>query len=281
MIILKLGKMYPFTRLVFLLAFFVTLPPANAQTTLSAVDTNFSWKNIESGFDFGRYQLGDESWVIRPEVFLLRFKPSKFRFHIIRALDLNRQAADVRSMTKSVSGIAGINANFFDENGHALGLIISQGKVEQPLQRGGKLLSGVFYLRASSPAIVHRDKFSASNVDLAIQAGPRLVEDGAAIPIASSRDESSRRSGIAILKNGDIIIFATLLRFPGATLRDIQQMLLDPTLNVASALNLDGGGSSQLFMESLANQQEETLISGGDDVPVALVVSRARRKMWQ
>ena len=86
--------------------------------------------------------------------------------------------------------------------------------------------------------------------------------------------EQSRRSGIALTNRGEVIIFATFLRFPGAALEQIQQMLLDPMLDISAALNLDGGGSSQLFVRKNPFSADDTFITGGDLVPAGLVVQK-------
>jgi exopolysaccharide biosynthesis protein len=58
-------------------------------------------------------------------------------------------------------------------------------------------------------------------------------------------------------------------------MEQIQQMLLDPELEVVDALNLDGGSSSQLFVAATVSPSDkELLYSGGDLVPVGLVVTR-------
>lgn len=142
------------------------------------------------------------------------------------------------------------------------------------MQRGGRVLTGIFAVKRSGQFVIeHRDSFKPEDTWMAVQAGPRLVENGKPIEIGSSQ-ETSRRSGVAITKNNEVILYATVLRFPGATLGDIQEMLLDPALEVTHALNLDGGGSSQLFIESFASLSGETFLSGGDPVPVGIVVKR-------
>lgn len=227
------------------------------------------WKAIEPGFEFAKYELGQPA-VIRPEVYLLKFDPKRFSFHAITS----SPSSDLRTLSKQAGAIAGINANFFDEQGNPLGLVIADGQLRQKLHKGGKVLTGVFTVSsAGDPAIEHRDGARTDALATAIQAGPRLIENGQPLKLASG-PESSRRSGVAITRDKEVILYATVLRFPGASLEDIQNMLLDPTLNVQHALNLDGGGSSQLFIESFASLQGETFISGGDPVPVGLVVKR-------
>jgi hypothetical protein len=240
-------------------------------------ENKFEWRPIASGLSFGRYELGAYRAVIQPEVYLFKFSPKNFEF-VAAAAPPSANAegphgADVRTITKQVGGVAGINANFFDENGQPLGLFISNSQLRHKLHRGGRVLTGIFSIRKGQPSIELRDNFTDTDVTTAIQAGPRLVEHGAPIQITSA-DDTSRRSGIAITKQHEVILYATLLRFPGASLKDIQQMLLDPALEVSEALNLDGGGSSQLFVESFPGLQGETFISGGDPIPVGIVVKR-------
>ena len=179
----------------------------------------------------------------------------------------------MRSMARQISVVVGINANFFDESHQPLGLVLSEGKQLHPLQRGGSVLTGIFQIsKKGVPAIIHRDDYDAKDVNLAIQAGPRLLDEGRLIPMKSGQD-SSRRSGIAITKDGKILLFATVLRFPGTSFEEVAKLLLDPQLGIRDALNLDGGGSSQLFIENTPALGNEIFVHGGDSVPVGLIVS--------
>ncbi|MFB9328483.1 phosphodiester glycosidase family protein [Paenibacillus aurantiacus] len=88
-----------------------------------------------------------------------------------------------------------------------------------------------------------------SDVHTAIGAGPRLVKDGkiAVDPAAEGFKDpkiltgGGARSGIAILKNGSVML-ATV---PGATMK--QWALIMQQLGAAQAMNLDGGASSGLL----------------------------------
>ena len=254
------------------MALVVAVQPASAAEPAS----RFEWKTIERGFSFAKYELGNPNSVIRPEVFLLKFDLKNFDFQPAIATGTAGDGFtgdNVRNLTKLAGGIAGINANFFDQKGQPLGLVMIDNFTKHKIQRGGGVLTGVFFMRRGEAGIEHRDSFKDKDVTTAVQGGPRLVEDGKPIQL-STEDESSRRTGVAINKKGEVILYATVLRFPGASLRDIQTMLIDPQLEITHALNLDGGGSSQLFVESFPSLQGETLITGGDNVPVALVAKR-------
>jgi uncharacterized protein YigE (DUF2233 family) len=232
-----------------------------------------SWRNIEPGYDVARYALSGEQYILRSEVLLLRFDPKKYRFNNVLARELGEKRSDIQSLANLKSSLAAINTSFFDEFENPLGLIFEDGKQLNRMHEGGSLLTGIFQLRGDSPSIIHRNRFKPSNVTLAVQAGPRLIEDGKALKLKSP-NSSSRRSGIAVTKDGKVIIYATLLRFPGASLSQIQEMLLDKGLGVKDALNFDGGGSSQLFIQKNTALEHDTVVSGGDTVPVALVINK-------
>ncbi|MDR2337453.1 MAG: phosphodiester glycosidase family protein [Deltaproteobacteria bacterium] len=234
-------------------------------------DTNFVWSQLTDGIEFSTYHLIGDTSVLRFEVYLLRIDPLKIKTEIVLAKDLERSASDIKSMANSRKALVGINANFFDLNSNPLGLIIRNGKKINKFHTGGKTLSGIFYIKDNEPKIVFRGTPIPDEVELAIQSGPRLMLDGNQIKLTPS-EHSTRRSGIATTQDGKIIIYSTLLRFPGATLSQIQKMLLFPELNIKDALNLDGGSSSQFYInELIAPKGEEILLSGGDAVPVGLV----------
>ena len=260
--------------------------PLNVPPAAGSEQSSFEWKTIEPGLAVGRYRLGTPSAMIHNEVFLLKVNPSLFSFHALSPMDVpagkrppasatagtDPSRTDVRSLALSSDAVAAINANFFDENGEPLGLRIERSTQLRKMHRGGNVLTGVFFIRDRVPGIVTRETFDPKNVSVAVQAGPRLIVNRAPVKVEAAG--TSRRSGIAITGTQEVILFATVLRFPGATFSDIQQMLRDPRLDVVNALNLDGGGSSQLFVKRLGKLEEEVYITGGDVVPVGLVVRR-------
>jgi len=233
----------------------------------------FSWLQLEPGLEFGEHQFFGRTRSSTPDVLLLRIDPKAFEFRMVSAGDLGKQQTDVKTLTEFVNGIVGINANFFDPQGAALGLIINEGAIKHQMHRGGNLLTGIFFVTKGRPGIVHRDSFNPKNIDLATQAGPRLVANGKILE-SSSPYVTSRRSGVALTRNGKVILYATVTRFPGASFSEVQRMLLAPELEITDALNLDGGSSSQLFIAKHPTLGKETSVSGGAEIPVALVVKR-------
>lgn len=235
------------------------------------------WQEVEPGYAIARYNISSPGALIPSPVVIARFDPHYFIFQAVSARKLNRDQSDVKAFVDHELGFAGINANFFDTAGAALGLVVDHGEVTNRLHSGGNALTGVIFQDLDGLRIVHRSEFRHNTeIEFALQAGPRLIADGKPLPIESAH-ATSRRSGCAITRSGDLLLYATVLRFPGATLMEIQKLLLTPGLEVKDALNFDGGGSSQLYLTRVEGGGDPLLISGGDTIPVALVVSKKVR----
>lgn len=267
----------PFSRRFFPCAFFLSLfvfvfvhNPSIGYCEQAAANDAFHWELLVPGFSRAYYTIDIGKVIFKPQVILLRFHPDHFSFRTAPASELGAARTDIKQLTQRLSGVAGINANFFDEHGQPIGLVVVNGTRFQNIHQGGNVLTGIFTVENGIAHISHRSEFRGSAVSQGLQAGPRLISNSQAIRIASA-NTPSRRSGVAITRSGEVIIFATSLRFPGATLSQIQNMLLHPSLNVTQALNFDGGGSSQLYVAPMSGK-EEIFLSGGDSIPVGLVV---------
>ena len=232
-----------------------------------------NWSPIRPKLLFGKVGLRSYNPLLKSELFLIRFHPQDFELSVALAKDLtSNPTTNIKELVRKSSGVAGINASFFDQNRKPLGLIVSNNSTPiGVIQLGGKLLTGIFQVKEGHPSIVHRSEYSPEKVTLAIQAGPRLIAKKSLMKF-SENEPYSRRSGIALTSTGEIILYATAVRFPGASLSDIQIALLNLGIPVTDALNFDGGGSSQMFAIPQNAQKEEIFVSGGDDIPVALIV---------
>lgn len=205
------------------------------------------------------------------DFFLLRLNSDQFSTRIISQTPPKSAKLAVRDEACQIA----INANYFDPELKPLGLVISDGKVIQKEHKGGKLLTGFFVIQNQRPLIFERSKIvDQSSITEAVQAGPLLILNGEIVPI-KERAEGTRRSAIAVTRNKKLILLVTKSRFPGATLEKVQHVLATPELEVTDALNLDGGGSSQLFAAK-ERRFEELNFSGGDAVPVLLCFKKKK-----
>jgi len=226
------------------------------------------FKVLKPGFESRELKL--QTGLFTSELVVVRINTKLWRIKVFKGPE-SKTAQEVCQETNSA---AAINANFFGTNLQPLGLIISNSTLLHPLQLGGHTLTGIYVNNPEMNKIIHRDKFQSSDDFVeAVQAGPRLIADGQ--PISIPEDSSTRRSAIAIDGNGRILLFASKDRFPGLSLKEFQQILLDKDLDIKDALNLDGGGSSQLYV-SYSKLGQEISVSGGDRVPVFLTVKEVK-----
>lgn len=231
------------------------------------------WKEIAPGYQSARLLIDADGAMLPIEFLVLRFDPGRYQLQVAIASDFGFERTTIKYLTTQLDGVAGINANFFDTKNHALGLVIHAGVERNPVHRGGNLLTGVFYLENDVPHIRGRSDGPTSSVPTAIQSGPRLIIDGKPTSVAGD-DRATRRSGIAITQQGEVILYATVVRFPGATLSQTQRLLMNPSLGVRDALNLDGGSSSQIFVARQESRQDEVFITGNGLVPIGLIVKQ-------
>jgi len=132
-----------------------------------------------------------------------------------------------------------VNGGFFDAAFQGLGLIVRDGKVVQPVRSSAW---GIFAVTEKEAGILHRKDWKAKGVKAALQVGPRLVVDGEVQHFKEAGP--SRRSAVGITPEGQVeiavaekpMLLAEWAAFLGK--------------DCPNALNLDGGGSTQISVHS-------------------------------
>lgn len=217
-----------------------------------------SWQKVAPGVEWRKIQIkGSGLLGGNAEVNVLRFAPA--HFHIVTGSA--KTAVAWRKVTHSV---AAVNGGFFDEMQHSLGLRQADGREMSALRNANW---GVFFIQNGQAHLLHtRDfkKINKQDITQAIQCGPRLVVDGAPTNL---KDQWARRTAIGIAANGKVLIavcdseisLRTWAKFWAAA----------DGLHCRQALNLDGGGSSQLSLES---GKASSQIDGVWPVPDAIVI---------
>jgi uncharacterized protein YigE (DUF2233 family) len=205
---------------------------------------------------------------------VVRSSLQRFRVGIVEASTYGSPRASVRRLVEASGAALGINANFFDTEGRALGLVVREGSVRQRLHGGGRTITGVFAVDANGPKIEGRIAYAPHGVISAVQAGPRLVIKGAPVTTLSTSGVSSRRAGVCIDQKGRTLFFVVSSALWGLTLQQLQELLIAPGLDCREALNLDGGGSAQLSVVPAhipgGLKTAEIFIPGADEVPVMI-----------
>jgi len=206
---------------------------------------------------------------------LLRTSLRRYRVRVIRSAEFGWPRSDARTLAKASGALVAMNANFFDEQGHALGVVVSRGTLIQPLHQGGNTLTGVFQVTSRGPEIVLRKHFQLRDVLEAVQAGPRLLHDRKPTQTSEQSAPLSRRAGVCIDDEHRLIFFCVGSGLSSVGFKELQALL--QSIHCVDALNFDGGGSAQLYVrEKLpgsAKGRDELFIRGHDDVPVVVGLS--------
>jgi exopolysaccharide biosynthesis protein len=232
-----------------------------------------AWDKLSSGLEQTNFKINGDS-IISSSIAIVRSDMQSHRIATIRASEYGWKHATVQALCKASGAVACINANFFDEQGKPLGLVISRGIIHQKIHKGGGLLTGILFVTPKSVGVAYRDTFSSEGVVEAVQAGPRLVSKGAIVEGLKESARSSNLSGICIDAEQRVSIFRVTSGVFGGSLLQLQNVLTQPQIGCVEALNFDGGGSSSMYIsgeiQGHAGAVREENFPGTDEVPVAI-----------
>lgn len=234
---------------------------------------DISWQVVGNDLQQASARLNPES-VFSSSIVMVRTSLRTSRIQVIRAADYGWKRATVRALCRAAGASACINTNFFDEQGKALGLVLSRGIIHQKIHRGGGTLTGIFFATPKSVGISPREGFSPDGVVEASQAGPRVLSSGVAVPGLKESSFRTNLSGVCIDRQKRVVLYRVTSGVFGASLPLLQSLLMSPGVECEEALNFDGGGSSQLYISgSIPGHNgavREESFPGRDEVPVAL-----------
>ena len=203
------------------------------------------------------------------ELKLLRFDPHRVVPHIVRSTSYQLKSANAKILAEKSGALAVINANYFDERGRPVGyLAVGEARINAQISKSD-LFTGIFGTRSLVPFIMHRDEFTPERADEALQAGPLLFNRGRALEVSRGAGRKSRRALIGIDDQQRVLIGVVDSLLGGLTWVELQEIFSAPQrhLQTTDLLNLDGGGSAQLYVNG---SQVKELVSGTTDVPVAI-----------
>lgn len=161
--------------------------------------------------------------------------------------------------------------------GVASGIIMSEGEIKHvdpwiekgekselvAITRSGQLLAGEYTLQ----------ELKALEVQEAVTFKPVLVKNGKATKL-SNYEGPAPRTAIGQTKDGEIVLVVIegrdLLEGAGANLKELQEILINK-FNVVTALNLDGGKSTTMYLNGeVVNKLSDSL--GERSLPSAIIV---------
>lgn len=204
-------------------------------------------------------QIADRSPVAPPlfsssTVAGIRFDGAGFdsRSHRLRVIDQaggpGSSYDSSASVARDTDALLAINAGFFTPEGDPLGLVISRGKSSGAWNSASSLGTGIYLEKSSAPPAIRRrtSKSAVSSASELLQAGPLLVENGSSVQGLDS-SKSALRS--ILLSDGKFRWW--IGKTSPCTLSALAAALADSspaTFQPQSALNLDGGRSTDLYV---------------------------------
>jgi uncharacterized protein YigE (DUF2233 family) len=236
-------------------------------TTLTVTDWG-SWNTIRKGVEFRKIIMERSGSNATMEFKLLRFDSGLIVPRVLYADLFHLKGASAKTFAEKSGAIAAINANYFDEKGRPLAYLKTAGKEVNSTVSKHALYTGIFGVRELVPFVAHRDHFQPNQAKEALQSGPLLVHKGV-VEILNGSARYARRSVIGMDKEGRILIGVTDAVVGGLSFPELQELFTSSNtrLDTTDLLNLDGGGSAQLYAK--AGKFEEWL-SGTSEVPVAI-----------
>ena len=161
-----------------------------------------------------------------------------------------------------------INGGYFDNQNNATALVVSNGKSFGSSYNGfGGMLSvdsqGHIALRS-----LRQHPYDPNNEQLrqATQSSPMLILNGKATQF-NANAASSRRSVVAIDKQGRLLLIASPSQ--SFSLGELEDLLVKSDLSIDRALNLDGGASTGLYVNT---KSQQVAIDAFSNLPIVVII---------
>jgi uncharacterized protein YigE (DUF2233 family) len=228
-----------------------------------------TWKTVDPGIEYRNVVLERSEPNYSVEFKLIRFDMRQIAPRILHSADMQLKSGDAKTLAQRSGAVAAINANYFDEKGRPLAFLrTATGEVNRNIAKSA-LYTGFFGVRDAIPFIVHRNDFQTHGVEEALQSGPLLLQRGANAEINSGLGRVSRRAVIGVDRSQKLIVGVTDTVLGGLSFSELQELFSTPNiqLDVSELLNLDGGGSAQLYLKA---RRLEEFVAGTSEVPVVI-----------
>jgi hypothetical protein len=235
---------------------------------LSVTDAG-RWQTLQNGVGFRTIALerAEPSYTI--ELKLLRCAGQLVVPRILHADQFQLKAASAKTFAEKSGAIAAINANYFDEKGRPLAYLKTTAQEINRSVSKHALYTGIFGIGEAGPFVMHRDEFLPAQATEALQSGPLLLRRAVAVELGINAARYARRTVIGIDKQGQMIVGVTDALAGGLSLSELQELFRNGRwqLDAIDLLNLDGGGSAQLYVKS---GKFEEWLPGTTEVPVGI-----------
>lgn len=239
-------------------------PVTNSGSTATSQAPLNVWIHAAPGVDL-RYEDWKSPGADEDTVTIARF--SLNRVHI-RVGYQPTKPMGISDWMKQEHAIAVMNGGYFDQRNQTTGLVISDGQAFGTSYNG---FGGMFSVDAQGNVSLRslRDQPYAPNneqLQQATQSSPMLMVNGKRTQF-NANAESSRRSVVAIDKQGRLLLIASAGQ--AFSLDELADLLASSDLSIDSALNLDGGASTGLYVNA---GSQHVAIDSFVGLPIVIVV---------
>lgn len=208
------------------------------------VSAESNWKNIADGIQYKKVAVEKKANTERASlsglIHIFQIDTLKYKLGVITARQFGMTNTDTKTMASISGALIAINGGYFTPEYDSLGLLVQNGQEINKL----KWTSWwhVFQMNGYKPMIVTKQAWRLnSEIEMAIEAGPRLIVDGNIQE--GLKPGIAERSAVGITMDGMVIIAAT--EGYQVSLSEFARTIREN--DCYDALNLDGGGSTQLY----------------------------------
>jgi uncharacterized protein YigE (DUF2233 family) len=242
-------------------------PPATAipvaRPTHTPLPADTGWRSVRPGLETRELSVENDLWGER--LFVARVDPQQAAFRVRydpaqpRRVGEWLAAEDARLV---------VNAGFFDDDNRVLGLLIADGEASGAtyVDLGG--LFGVRQGRVQVRSLILQPYRRGEVFDQMVQSFPTLLTGGGAINTAIRDDGAvAPRTVVGVDRQGRVVFLVSPR--PTFNLTELAAWLAQSDLDLDAALNLDGGTSSGLVVQTVEG------VWGSDSwarVPAVIVV---------
>jgi exopolysaccharide biosynthesis protein len=224
------------------------------------------WTSFATGAQYTWQPYYTQDRVFLGNIFVVRIAPDGALFRVDYRPGV-RQTVQAWA-SEMPSAILVINASYFDGAGRPVGLVkLGNDLLSTPTQNAE---SGMFYTRADIPQIlphVNMDLLQPSDTySEGFEGYPVLISGQKVASFKDTPTERARRSVIAQDTQGNILVLYT--SSVELSLTEMANWIQTSGLHIVTAINLDGGSSSQIHVAGTA----PSLVQGDAPVPVVFTV---------
>jgi hypothetical protein len=237
--------------------------PSTATPTPGNANADSGWQPLFVGAEVRR-NLGNATRLA------LRLDPAAVTFAVAFNANPN-QMQTVGAWLSAQAALAAVNCGFYlttdsGENRH-IGLLAGPDGVLSPLRSGW---GGVLLVRGKKASLVIAPGSVSGDLRLGLQGWPMLVRSGRLAPGLNDSDAAARTAA-AVDSQGRILFIADVT---SSTLAEFARFLAASDMQIAQAVNLDGGSSTGLRYRATLNDPA----AGYDSffVPCAVLIKPLR-----